>query len=137
MNLFRGKHIHAISQNQHMDGTWIEGYLSDKNYINSPEFEGDLLVDESTICRCTGVLDKKRRKIFEGDIIKRKVFENFIIGQVVWFDIGCCGFYLKCNKNYYPIGREENSGIAKDDEIIGNIFDNPELINFEIKGEAG
>lgn len=129
MNLFRGKHIHAISQNRHLNGIWIEGYLSDKDYINSPEFDGELMVDESTICRCTGVPDKKKKNIFEGDIVKRQVFGSVIIGQVVWLDIGCCGFYLKCDNKYYPIGKEEHTGISKDDEVIGNIFDNPELIN--------
>ena len=25
--LFRGKSIHTLPQNEHLDGTWIEGYL--------------------------------------------------------------------------------------------------------------
>ena len=31
--LFRGKHIHAMDSNDHLNGTWVHGYLSDKNYI--------------------------------------------------------------------------------------------------------
>lgn len=32
--LFRGKHIHAMDSNEHLNGRWVHGYLSDKNYIN-------------------------------------------------------------------------------------------------------
>ena len=45
-NLFRAKHIHASKENGHLDGRWVEGYLSDKNYINSPGLGGEFLVDE-------------------------------------------------------------------------------------------
>lgn len=31
--LFRAKHIHAIPGNEHLNGTWVHGYLSDENYI--------------------------------------------------------------------------------------------------------
>lgn len=47
---FRGKHIHVLSQNEHLDGTWVYGYLCDKNHINSPELEGEFLVDKETVC---------------------------------------------------------------------------------------
>ena len=39
--LYRGKHIHVRPENEHLDGRWIEGYLSDKKYINSTELEGE------------------------------------------------------------------------------------------------
>jgi hypothetical protein len=31
--LFRGKHIHATPGNEHLNGTWVHGYLCDKDYI--------------------------------------------------------------------------------------------------------
>lgn len=31
--LFRGKHIHTIPGNEHLNGTWVHGYLSDENHI--------------------------------------------------------------------------------------------------------
>ena len=34
--LYRAKHIHALPANKHLDGTWIEGYLCNENYIYSP-----------------------------------------------------------------------------------------------------
>ena len=129
--LFRGKHIHLRPENEHLDGRWIYGYLADKNYINSPELEGELLVDPETICQCTNVPDKNRKKIFKGDIVKRQLFEGYIIGEVVRVDIGFCGFYLKCGNKFYPMGKNEDTGISDCDEVIGNIFDNPELMEVE------
>ena len=57
---------------------------------------------------------------------------NYVIGQVVWIDIGFCGFYLKYENSCYHIGKIEQTGKSKD-EVIGNIFDNPLL--HEIFGE--
>lgn len=125
--LFRGKHIHALPQNEHLDGTWVYGYLCDKNYINSPELEGEFLIDPETVCQYTGLTDKNGRKIFEGDIISfdyelsnwgriaRVLFEDgeyryrAITNAADLYDCRICGENDRC-------------------EIIGNIFDNPELI---------
>lgn len=86
------------------------------------------IVDLKTICKSTGVPDKNNVEIFEGDIVRRERFGDFIVGQIVWFDIGFCGFYLKCGNSYYPVGKEEDCRKCADDEVIGNIFDNPELL---------
>lgn len=83
---------------------------------------------QETVCQYIGIEDKNKKSIFERDIIKRKIFGDFIIGEVVWLDTGFCGFYLKCGNRYYPIGKSEHSGRSECDEIIGNIFDNPELL---------
>ena len=34
LNQYRGKHIHAISANEHLNGTWVYGYLAGENYIH-------------------------------------------------------------------------------------------------------
>lgn len=60
--LFRGKHIHAMDINEHLNGRWVHGYLSDKNYINDKSLEGEFLVDENTICQYTGLTDKNGKK---------------------------------------------------------------------------
>lgn len=86
------------------------------------------MIEPETICRCTGLPDKNGKNIFEWNIVKRKVFDEVIVGKVVWFDIGFCGFYLKCGNSFYPIGKEEETGLSGCDEIIGNIFDNSELL---------
>ena len=39
--LFRGKHIHVILPNKHLDGTWVYGYLSGEDYINTELGKGE------------------------------------------------------------------------------------------------
>lgn len=141
--LFRGKCIDETCLKE----KWLEGqilhdgvtgkyYIHRDNCLNESDNVGEegflrfvaYEVDPETVCQYTGLTDKNGRKIFEGDIVRRKIFENFIVGQVVWFDIGLIGFYLKHGNKFYPLGKDENTGINNDDEVIGNIFDNPELI---------
>lgn len=67
--LFRGKHIHAMDSNEHLNGTWVHGYLSDKDYIYDKSLEGEFLVDENTICRYANLTDLKDEEIWENDIL--------------------------------------------------------------------
>ncbi len=94
------------------------------------EENGIFEVDPQTVCQYINVTDKNDKKIFEGDIVRRKIFNDYIIGEVVRRDIGFCGFMLKCGNSYYHIGKSEHTGISDGDEVIGNIFDD-KLIKFE------
>lgn len=93
-------------------------------------------IDSSTICQCIGFKDKNGKLIFEHHILRRQIFGTEIIGEVVWGDIGFTGYSLKVilsdgSISYYPIGRgqyDDDNSDKCDDEIIGNIFDNPELL---------
>ena len=127
--LFRAKHIHISPKNEHLDGEWVEGYLSDKNYINSPELEGEFLIDANTICQYTGLTDETGEKIYEGDIVayidtystESSYFESDCVGEVVWDDEEVC---------FHVTGRlsAESWEILQECSVIGNIFDNPELL---------
>ena len=75
-----------------------------------------------------GVKDKNGKEVYEGDIVRRKVLDDYIIGQVVWFDIGFCGFMLKCGNSYYHIGKSEHTGKSDCDEVIGNVYENADLL---------
>lgn len=115
--LFRGKHIHLFPQNEHLNGTWVYGYLCDKNYINSLGLNGELLVDPSTIGQYTGLTDKNGKKIFEGDIVRHGERIS-IIAYIPQY----MRFAGKRPQVIMAIFNFENS------EVIGNIHDNPEML---------
>ena len=132
--LFRGKHIHAMDSNEHLNGTWVHGYLSDKDYIYDKSLEGEFLIDENTICQYTGLTDKNGKKIFEGDVMKDSAG---VCGEVK-FGLYTAGFSIQdTNQGFYiefpeeslyrkELGYWENKVI-----VIGNIYDNPELLEEE------
>ena len=119
--LFRGKHIHAMDGNEHLNGTWVHGYLSDKNYIYDKSLEGEFLVDENTICQYTGLTDKNGKKIFEGDVVQ-SVLDKGTVG----YEDGC--FVIKWNNVKFL--RKDLGYWADLDGFctVGNIYDNPELL---------
>ena len=140
--LFRGKEI--------TDGEWVYGYYVQTNdfldeikhnlifevdsvdYYCS-EFAGVHEVDPQTVDQYTGLTDKNGAKIFEGDIVKvDDDFETFgkMAGEIreVWFKDG--GFRLK-PKYASSIARGDRGYWLEDGadyEVIGNVWDNPELI---------
>ena len=128
--LFRGKHIHAMDSNEHLNGTWVHGYLSDKDYIYDKSLEGEFLVDENTICQYTGLTDKNGKKIFEGDIVRY----GEICGEVKFglhesnWQIGKYnqGFFVTFPKAY--LLRNELGYWGNKIVVVGNVFDNPELL---------
>lgn len=129
--LFRGKHIHAMDSNEHLNGTWVHGYLSDKDYIYDKSLEGEFLVDENTICQYTGLTDKNGKKIFEGDAVKDSAG---VCGEVK-FGLYAAGFSIPdTNQGFYiefpeeslyrkELGYWENKVV-----VIGNIYDSPKLL---------
>lgn len=72
----------------------------------------------------TGLKDNNDKDIYEGDILKCKSYDG-------WFDKE--GFYYNKVVEYttQPAGESQLSGflyIPIDREVIGNIFENPELV---------
>lgn len=131
--LFRGKHIHALPQNKHLDGTWVYGYLCDENYINSPELEGEFLIDTETVCQYTGHKDDTGKRIFEGDIV---TFEDITSTESGHSEMDCRGKvgYDEEEACFYVTDRlsAESWEVLGECHIISNIFDNPELLEGSI-----
>ena len=122
--LFRAKHIHAMDSNEHLNGTWVHGYRSDENYIYDKSLEGEFLIDEDTICQYTGLTDKNGKKIFENDIVQVGWYNG-----TVEYEDGC--FVIKWNNIKFL--RKDLGYWANLDgfQTIGNIYDNPELLEEE------
>lgn len=141
--LFRGKSL--------KDNEWVEGYYcrygftgEEKDYI-IPDYASALYgveVNSNTIGQFTGLTDKNDVKIFNGDILQGDIYPYWSDGdynyyaEVIWFDNNCCGFGLYTHKNPKSAVRGISDGNCEwlDDfdsdnwTVIGNIFDNPELI---------
>ena len=131
----------GIDQNEHLDGTWVYGYLCDKNYINTVDedeyggkFTSEMLIDPETVCQYTGLTDKNGGKIFEGDIVKFRHggefsergmwYRNYVVEYVNTF----CTYGLRFRNKSIHFPCKQATVSMHDVEVIGNIFDNPELL---------
>lgn len=106
---------------------WIYGSLAifgDDDYNIYVNDENKLYqVDPNTVCQYTGLKDRNRKTVFEGDILRREVGGIFV---VQWSKV-LAKFEAKLisyNKIAYF-----NTMIFGECEVIGNIYDNPDLIN--------
>ena len=80
-------------------------------------------IDPETICQYTGLKDKSGKRIYENDIIK---IENSIdegIGNIEFYG-GMWYVEGKPSNSMYDILEYDDADV----EVIGNIFDNPELM---------
>jgi uncharacterized phage protein (TIGR01671 family) len=124
--LFRGKRM--------SDGEWLYGSLLQVNRKGATEccIHSDRyshLIDPATVGQFTGLTDKNGKKIFEGDILATKLFGNHIDKGVVRYgnyNCSCCdGVY-----GWYVDGGDIRDA-EELSEVIGNIHDNPELMEVE------
>lgn len=126
--LFKAKHIHVLPNNNHLDGSWVVGFLSGERYIVNDS--GEYLIDPSTICQCTGLKDKNGKLIWENDIAKDEK-GNFY--KAIWQN-DYHQFSWSCVKSdVFSIGAKWDLWSFKrfEIEVIGNIFDNKELLESE------
>ena len=107
------------------NGEFIEGLLTimwGQLHIINPDDENTAYpIDESTICQCTGLKDKHGKLIFENDIVR--CGKNC---TVTW-----CDTFVSWRLNTSGWMYSHFFGEAckpEDVEIVGNIFDNPELL---------
>lgn len=143
-NLYRGKRVDK--------GEWTEGYLFkqwNRTFLlwgMTGDIPNMTEVISKTVGQFTGLTDKNGNKIFEGDICKvtyldrrcnsngkHYLAENEMIEKVVFKNGAFCfKVIIEDIAMYRPIGFDiyEKQKI-KYVEVIGNIYDNPELFGVE------
>lgn len=138
--MFRGKRIDG--------GGWLEGYhaVIGKHEViiafpemyydeNAKERYGNEIndVDPETVGQYTGLDDKNGKKTFKGDIFQASDGDHILTYIIAW-DEDALGWSAECVEDpdgTLPLSEFKIEGI----EIIGNIFDDPGLI--ERDGAAG
>lgn len=128
------------------NGEWVEGYYTEYNgktfiginiSIYSDIFEVFYIplirwfeVDPKTICQFTGLCDKNGKKIWENDILMAHLDESYpedaTYETVEWNVAGWVGHETG------SIGRQYLDKFDLEHfEVVGNIFDNKELLREE------
>lgn len=143
--LFKAKRI--------KNGEWVEGLIWKKKYNSNIIFiscfpdeddnEEVYVVDSATICQYTGLTDKNGNKIWENDALS----DDDMFSVVRWDeeearfvidDYGTKGCLMEygfdeCMGEYGVVDTYgfDDFCSMKSFEVIGNIFDNPELLKGE------
>ena len=87
-------------------------------------------VNPNTICQYTGLTDKNGNKIWENDVVRSTIITERK-AKVVYGDFNCNCCHGVYGWTFEPIGGySEICDIRETEtiEVIGNIFDNPELM---------
>ena len=135
------------------NGEWAEGYYLPGMKLPGYDGENDFIVmsdgdyfaiNPITLCQYTGLTDKNGKKIWENDILRYSYDYDgspflkdgeeikYRVGAVFWSEWrgswAVCGRgNKKCtNNDVFKYNRNPNRT-----EVIGNIFDNPELLEVE------
>ena len=89
-------------------------------------------IDPENLCQYTGKIDEDGKKIFEGDIVgfidlystESGYSESSCLGEVIWSKEECC-FHVTNRLS------AESWEVLDECKVVGNVFDNPELLEGE------
>ena len=117
------------------NGEWVYGYYSpvylpifdnQVDFINEGGYRA-IEIDENTVGQSTGLNDKNGVEIYEKDIVETNIYyANLRVKGICEFRDGSFGVVWKRGdvETFTPFSAFANSEF----EVIGNIFDNPELL---------
>lgn len=133
---FRGKSV--------LNDEWIYGDLVhriDSQKTISPVQINGIGVKEETVGQFTGLFDKNGKEIYEGDIVEWLFLsygcygeqEIYLKGYIEWHQGGLIFNITENdfeNAGFYAIS-DLHTDTESDVKILGNIYDNPDLIKEE------
>ena len=118
---------------------WFDSEMYDKPvvydgefYLDWREFENGETYNGAVLMQSTGLKDKNGSEIFEGDIVKYKAGCNTFTEEVA-YDKNFAGFGVRdANANIiFTFGELAEDIDLHSLEVIGNIYENPELLKGE------
>ena len=122
------------------NGEWIEGYLyiTHNNEYEIGKYDEEINIERmtyivipETVIQCTGMKDKNGRLIFEGDLLRFTNSDNEQSIYKVFYDDVYAGYRIQ----EMGLGGLDEMSNWEDSreyfEVIGNIHDNPELLEAE------
>lgn len=110
--------------------SWISSEQEDKTRLRSisrtQALWNSIEVDPSTICQCTGLKDKTGKLIWENDIVETEYGKAVVVWdksewRIKWIDD------IIWRKDLHYWANDNGCRI----EVIGNVFDNPELLEVQ------
>ena len=118
-----------LRQDRDLKTDYISGwdYYATEGGLEREPFEYE--VEPETLCQYTGKSDEDGKKIFEGDIVgfidlystESGYSESSCLGEVAWSEEECC-FHVTNRLS------AESWEVLDECKVVGNVFDNPELI---------
>ena len=115
------------------NGEWVQGYLYgiwERRYIlwgMTNDVPDMIEVDPTTICQCTGLKENNGKLIWENDIVEAWSQGRCAIGKIKHRIDGTWIMYPAWQNGEMWYLLPNNEGITTVD-VIGNIFDNQELL---------
>jgi len=121
----------TIFRGKTSEGEWVYGWYYERDWeeqkcwirVQKDQYFIDIAVIPESVGQFTGLRDKNEIRIYEGDILKYDDGDDWETGrEEVEFKSGAfnCACYHPDNKEFYDEPRII--------EVIGNIYENPELI---------
>ena len=117
--LFRG---YSSTQRQWVYGDLLHTTDRKTHISNEQSFIG---VNPETVGQFTGLIDKNGTKVFEGDVLKG-AWKTIL---TIFYDEITLSYRVKTSVGY---DREPSYYGIEKLEVIGNIYDNPELMKSEV-----